>query len=509
MGLPVSALLLIAAWRDRGFERIGHLHTDVHDLLAWDDPWRRADVEAGVTAGVMHVRVGISPGHLLDWVLGLFTLDLAHDDRGVAFDDPAEPESEWLAGTLHEHADPPGNCAGQATESPEDLADLAASNGCDFLGLNDHAWSADAFTSEYAQRVQALCAHEDDPIVLPGWEIFRRGNDEAGHALLVFRDPADAFRPRPDLVRSTPATVMSGVATNDVLMIPAHPRTRALQLPFVPDYANRWEGAAALYGPEGESHEITPGGGLVVRWPAVSGSEEHVAAAAARAWSVAGERARKAGVERFAGTATVEGRDVAFMYVDPDTDEPVVERVGAPDDVPAGTFDGLEALTLLHHLGELAVGRAGDELAFDDVFRVLDAHITAGRRRVTVTGGADSHRDVVLPTMWVLARARTRDAIFDAVRDGRVVIGGDEACSLEARTDEEPAWRPIGADLRATAWVELRWRGTGTLVIDGERRPADTGPFRHELARGAFHAYRLEAGPGRRSRSAWIYVNRV
>lgn len=49
-----------------------HLGTHLHEY----------DVEAGVAAGVVHVHVGVSPGEILDFVLGLATIDIAGDDRG-------------------------------------------------------------------------------------------------------------------------------------------------------------------------------------------------------------------------------------------------------------------------------------------------------------------------------------------------------------------------------------------------------------------------------------------
>lgn len=56
-------------WTPRGAEtnRWGHVHS-------WD-------LEASAYAGLLVVRVGVSPGELLDFVLGWFGVDLARDDR--------------------------------------------------------------------------------------------------------------------------------------------------------------------------------------------------------------------------------------------------------------------------------------------------------------------------------------------------------------------------------------------------------------------------------------------
>lgn len=425
-GLPVSAILAVGAWREGNYGRLGHLHANVPDLLAYEDPWRRADLEVGATLGFLNFRVGFSPGHLVDFLAGIFGFDPAGDDRGLALEDPAEPAARWLAGDLHEHCDPPDGDHAPAT--PEETVALAAAAGLDFAGLNPHFWqngttTADRRIRAFAAHVSTLAAEPGLPVVIAGFEI----TGWSGHALLLFRRPADALPG--DAALDATALVDRALGTlgpRDRLFIPTHPRTRRLHIPYFPDWASPWD-------------------------------------------------------EQF---------------------EPSEEVI------PHRSFDGLEALTLLHHLAELAVGRSGADLAKDDVFHELDRLIGETKRRFIATGGSDNHRDTILPTMWALSRETTRDAIFDALVDGRIAVGGDEACSFEARTDEEPAWRPIGADLRAKGWVELRWRGTGALVVDGRTGPSEKGPWRHEIEPGSFHFYRLEAGPGRRSRSCWIYVNR-
>ncbi len=40
------------------------------------------DIEAAALAGVLHVRIGFSPGEFLDFLLGIATVDLAGDDGG-------------------------------------------------------------------------------------------------------------------------------------------------------------------------------------------------------------------------------------------------------------------------------------------------------------------------------------------------------------------------------------------------------------------------------------------
>lgn len=430
VGLPGALLTQVGGLREWNLHRLLHLHTDVGDALAWEDPLRRADLGAGVTAGLVHLRFELSPGHLLDLLAGLVGLDPAHDDRGLEPEDPAEPGSVWLAGDLHDHCSPPDG-SGHAKVSPEETIELARASGLDFVGIQPHLWpereaSDDDDMRAFRARAVPLARagdQGDGPLVVPGFEVTTR----SGHALLLFERVEDAWSDEKvwgDLAVVESARAACGVER--VLMVPSHPLTERLSIPFFRDFAGPWEGLGS---------DPRPG---------------------------------------------------------------VFQR-----EVP----DGLEALTWFHHVFELAVGRTGEALASHRVFAELDRMILAGRRRVVVTGGSDNHRELIVPTMQLLCRARTREAVWEALRQGRVVIGGPEARTLEARTDLEPAWRPIGAALRANRRVELRWSGTGTLVVDGQARPAGEGPFAHEVEPGAFHVYRLEAGPGRRSRSGWIYVN--
>lgn len=430
VGFPGSLLVHVGALREWNLWRALHLHVDASDALAWEDPFRRADVGAGVTAGFLHLRFELSPGHLLDLLAGLVGLDPAHDDRGLEPEDPAEPGSAWLAGDLHDHCSPPDG-SGHAKVTPEETIELARSAGLDFVGIQPHLWirdrQRDVAEEMRAFRERALPLLEagergEGPLVIPGFELTSRG----GHALLLFERPEEVWRE--GAVEADVATVESARAAcgSRVLLVPAHPLTDRLAIPFFNDFAAPWSGL---------DQPVEPG---------------------------------------------------VFQRERP---------------------DGLEAFTWFHHVFELAVGRGGEDLASHRVFAALDRTILAERRRMVVTGGSDNHREFILPTMHLLCRARTREAVWEALRAGRVVIGGPEARTLEARTDLESAWRPIGAELRAAKRVELRWSGTGTLVVDGEPRAAGEGPFVHEVEPGSFHVYRLEAGPGRRSRSGWIYVN--
>src|SRR5690606_16993764 len=111
-------------------------------------------------------------------------------------------------------------------------------------------------------------------------------------------------------------------------------------------------------------------------------------------------------------------------------------------DVP---IDGLETLSGLVHLASLAVGRRDEEPDLAQAFALLERRMLAERRRLVPLAGSDNHRDLVFPTLWAFARERTREAVFDALRAGRVCVGGPEASSLRVRTDRDPTWRAVGA----------------------------------------------------------------
>ncbi|MFH0943812.1 MAG: hypothetical protein V2A76_01330 [Planctomycetota bacterium] len=72
--------------------------------------WNLLNVEAGVFAGVVGVRAAVSPLQIVDFVLGIITLDFANDDPRILrplWPDPAAPSSFGQGG-----ADPEPTVAG-------------------------------------------------------------------------------------------------------------------------------------------------------------------------------------------------------------------------------------------------------------------------------------------------------------------------------------------------------------------------------------------------------------
>ncbi len=122
------------------------------------------------------------------------------------------------------------------------------------------------------------------------------------------------------------------------------------------------------------------------------------------------------------------------------------------------------------------------------------------KQRVAAVGGTDNHKQAVMATTWVLAEQATEAAVLAALRDGATCVGGPEAGTLEARTNG--SWVPIGGIVRGTR-VELRWKGTAQLFVDGKDYGERTSTFLHATD-GLPHTYRIVVGA---SRCGFVYAN--
>lgn len=103
------------------------------------------------------------------------------------------------------------------------------------------------------------------------------------------------------------------------------------------------------------------------------------------------------------------------------------------------------------------------------VLGVLDREIVARQRRMTAVGGTDSHSFHLRPMTFVLAEARSRAAIRDAIHAGRTCVVDPAACTFEARP-EGGAFLPVGSSIVGARRVEVRATGRDiTIYRDGER----------------------------------------
>jgi len=94
----------------------------------------------------------------------------------------------------------------------------------------------------------------------------------------------------------------------------------------------------------------------------------------------------------------------------------------------------------------------------------IDQEILSEQRRLVPIGGSDSHEDHLRATTFVLASARTTEAIRQAVLAGRVCVRDPRACSLRARTPKS-AWQPLGAAFLNAPTVEVKARGEHIRVL--------------------------------------------
>jgi hypothetical protein len=108
----------------------------VPELTHLGTPLHEFDVEAEVTALVVHVRVGVSPGELADAFLGIFGVDIAGDDGGkkpppFVEPKPAPPPAPAKAPPA---ARPPGGAV-DPDDEPEPAATRAPGRDEDRVGI--------------------------------------------------------------------------------------------------------------------------------------------------------------------------------------------------------------------------------------------------------------------------------------------------------------------------------------------------------------------------------------
>ncbi len=450
-----------------------------------DRPWHRAaDLEARVTAGIATVRVGFSPGELLDLLAGLIGLDPAGDDApaGPAEAPPgAEPGARWIAADLHLHASPP-DADGHARLDPEEVVALARSRGVEALAFAPHLWpshpgrwgyggrgrgltrlsvddgtpaEAVAAFAELGRRL-ATTRDDDGPIVLTGWEESYGG----GHVGVLGADMADALGAGAPPPEPTSVTMLDGGARMETFDPQPAPFARALDA----------GGVAVIHHPLLRRFAIPFAGRMGV--PGFG------------PWLRSGGPSKRDG-------------DPGAGWIGP-------SGHGPSDAALRDRYTAAEAFNLTVDAAECAFLLPREERSVERVLRRLDREMLTAGRRIGVTGGSDDHLGWVLPGCWLLVADRSPEGVLDAIRRGRVVLGRPHASSFAARSDRETTWQPIGADLAADRRVQLRWAGPAELWIDG----ANAGTFRdghvHEIERGSAHVYRIVIGE---SRSGWIRVN--
>jgi hypothetical protein len=108
-----------------------------------------------------------------------------------------------------------------------------------------------------------------------------------------------------------------------------------------------------------------------------------------------------------------------------------------------------------------------EERSMREAASIVDRVSKAQGRRVAAVGGSDSHGSWLRPTTYVLAKAKTREAVRDALVEGRTCVRGPEACTLEVAAPDGP-WHSVGEALDAVGAVRARARGGDvTFIVDG------------------------------------------
>ncbi len=143
----------------------------------------------------------------------------------------------------------------------------------------------------------------------------------------------------------------------------------------------------------------------------------------------------------------------------------------APDQAVAPAITTLDGLATQVETFNLGVSELRDRFSLDDhdaslrrAFAQIDREVPRRRRRMTATGGTDSHGSYLRPTVFVLAERRDRRAIREALMAGRTCVRSRAGCTFEASADSR-SWGPPGSALEGVTEVYVRARGERIEVL--------------------------------------------
>ncbi len=142
-----------------------------------------------------------------------------------------------------------------------------------------------------------------------------------------------------------------------------------------------------------------------------------------------------------------------------------------------------------------------------------DQWIGREQRRVIGVGSTDDHVGVLYRTTWVWIEGDlTRDKLREALKGGRVVVGGEASAGTLAVTIDrhDSAGKAVSAGpgeaLDARDHANISWIGSeGRLFIDGKLQADARSPVEFKFDQGTFHWVRLEVGT--RSYANPVYLN--
>jgi hypothetical protein len=151
---------------------------------------------------------------------------------------------------------------------------------------------------------------------------------------------------------------------------------------------------------------------------------------------------------------------------------------------------------------------AGDaSLSLREVTSRVDLEIHTSGRRIALAGGSDSHAGYLRAAVFVLANARTADALHDGIVQGRTCVKSPDACTLQVRAPGGP-WVSVGGTVRSAGEVEVRATGEGGVTVFRDGAPVATQPSaaigRVAVPPGLCSLVRVQVGEGY---SSPVYVN--
>lgn len=152
-----------------------------------------------------------------------------------------------------------------------------------------------------------------------------------------------------------------------------------------------------------------------------------------------------------------------------------------------------------------------DTRSLREASALVDRTSRAQHRKIAAVGGSDSHGEWLRATTFVLASARSAEALREGIAGGRTCVRGPEACSLQVRATGAEAWSGVGDSLTTQAEAlearaaggEVTYLVNGAIVATAASEDA-TMPVRLPLPRGRCAIVRAIVN---RSWSSGVYVN--
>ena len=152
-----------------------------------------------------------------------------------------------------------------------------------------------------------------------------------------------------------------------------------------------------------------------------------------------------------------------------------------------------------------------EDRSLREAAHLVDRTSRAQHRKIAAVGGSDSHGQWLRATTFVLASARSAEALREGVAAARTCVRGPEACSLQVRATGADAWSGVGDSVTTLApTLEARAAGgdvtylvNGAIVATAARDDVAT-PVRLPLPSGRCAIVRAIVN---RSWSSGVYVN--